>query len=132
MPATVVALQFDLAGIQPAAHRDAEQPHLVGDRRGATHRAPFVEGREKAVAEVLDRLAAKASDLLSRRPVLPLWQRVPLAVADFGGALRGSDDIAEQHRRQNPVRLYIAALAGQKLLGLTDDAVRYFASCTGV
>jgi hypothetical protein len=100
---------------------------LVGNGAGTTH-APggAVEGREHAVAKVLDLLSAKSGELPAHRAVVAVEQSVPAAIAQFGRALGRVDDVGEHHGRQDSVDLGLAARAGQKLLGLADNPVDDF------
>ena len=60
--ANVLALQLDCV-----AHSNSKRPHIPGDRRRAADRACRpVDGREKAVAEVLYFAAAKSRELLQQ------------------------------------------------------------------
>ena len=87
--ADVVAHDFDLAGMEAAAHLDAERPHPLDDCRSAAHGAGgAVERREKAVAEALDGAPAEARDFVPYRLVVPIEQNMPFTVADLRRAPR--------------------------------------------
>jgi hypothetical protein len=64
--ADIVAFQLDLSGMQPAAYRDTQGLHRVGDGAGTAHCARrSVKGREKAVAGMLHLPPAEPRELLS-------------------------------------------------------------------
>jgi hypothetical protein len=48
-PGDIIALQLDLAGVQPAPHRDPERPHQIANRGGTAHPSRrAVAGRHKS------------------------------------------------------------------------------------
>ena len=87
----VVALQLDLAGVEPGAHLDAQRPRRRGDRVRARDRARRpVERGEDVVAARVDLAPAEALELAPLAASERVEQLAPLAVAQLGEPLRST------------------------------------------
>ncbi len=119
--ADVVAADLAFAGVQPGAHLDAEGLHRVSNCHGAADRSlRAVERGQETVAGGVHLAAAEANELRTDDGVVRVEQRVPVAVADLGGAARRVHDVGEQHRGENPVVGHLGLLAGEELGDLLE------------
>jgi hypothetical protein len=100
----IVTAAFTLAGVQAASHIDTEFRNPLGERGGAPN-GPCrpVECGQEAVAGVFDFAALKIGDLFAGDRVMALEQLAPMAVAEFGCATGGVDDVGEHNRCQDPI-----------------------------
>src|SRR5262249_275358 len=77
-PTNAVAEQFNLAGVQPGPHCDAESSGLVADGAGAADGSGWpVEGGQEAVAHGLDLAAPKASEVATHHGVVLVETMTP-------------------------------------------------------
>src|SRR6266542_3488648 len=101
-----------LAGVQPGAHVEVEVPdpvaHCTGTANGA--RRP-VEARKEPVAGRIDLPPAKASELGADDVMVLLQQDAPAAVAERSRPGGRVDDVREENRRQDAVRLDLPRFA---------------------
>ena len=122
--ADIPASQFDLAGMQTGAQRQADLFARGFERQRAPYRAAgAVECRENAVPCGLDQIAAMPLDRLFRDFVVAVEQSAPLLIAHFGGAARGIDDVGEHDRRQDALQVGggTLPLAGNKFLDVAKN-----------
>ena len=123
-PADVPASQFDLAGVEAGAQRQANLAGRGLERQRASNGAAgAVERRQNAVAGAFDQIAAMFVDKLLRHLIVALEQSTPLLIAHRGGAARGIDNVREQDRRQNALKIERRTLAipGDKLLNVAHQ-----------
>ena len=98
--------ELALARVEPRADVEAEVAHSLDDRLGAADGACRpVEGRQEAVAHGVHLLAARPRELRPDERVVLLEQLTPGPVADFGHVCRRADDVGEEDRGQNSLRL---------------------------
>ncbi len=94
--ADVPASDFDFAGVEARAQRQADLPCRGAERQRAAHRARRpVESRENAVAGRLDQRAAVLFDRLFGQLIVAVQQSAPRMVAIFGGAAGRIDDVGK-------------------------------------
>ena len=84
---------------------------------------PGVEGGEKPVARRVHLAAASPCQLTADDRVVPLEQLAPGTVARFGHSRRRVDDVGEEHRDEDPVRLLIERVGLPGLLQERLDRV---------
>ena len=103
---------------------DTEFMHGGGDTTGATNRpGRSVERGEKAVSLGADLPTTPARDLPPHYAVVHLEQFSPTTIAERRRALRRSDDIGEQDRREDTFLFRHRARPGEELLYVIDDRV---------
>jgi hypothetical protein len=88
-----------------------------------TPRAGTVEQRQKAVARGSDLTSTEVRDLTAHQRVMPPQQIAPCPVAQARRLLGRTDDVGEQHRRQDAIVLQCFVLAGDEPLHGCEDAV---------
>ena len=99
-----VAAALDLARVHADPDRQPHALEILAHLERAAHGAGrAVEAREQPVAGEVGDDAAKPRDVLAARVLEGLEQLPPLRVAQLDRALRGGDDVGEQHRRQHAV-----------------------------
>src|ERR1700751_1124662 len=102
--ADVVVAQLDLARVYTRPHLKAQAPQHVTDRHGTPDRASgSIETGEETVARGVDLTATEALELAADLRVVPAEQLLPSLVAELDRALRGVDDVGEQHGGQDPL-----------------------------
>src|SRR5712691_5738011 len=95
-----------LAGMNAGADLDPVLTHGVPDGERARHGARgAVEGREEAVAGVVDLTAAMALELASHCRMVAFEHATPLRVAQRERLLRRSDDVGIEDRGEHAVRV---------------------------
>src|ERR671930_2095198 len=120
-PARLPAVELALAGMDARADVEAEVAEDAPDRaraRDGARRA--VEAREDAVACGVDLLPAEPGDLGPHGSVVACDQLAPRAVAELRRPLGRADDVGEQHRREDSLRLRQPAHAVHEPLRLAD------------
>jgi hypothetical protein len=81
----VVSAEFDLAGVEPDPHPEAELVEGVADRASAAKgTSGTVEGRHETVAHGVDCTTAESLDLAAYDRVVTVEQCAPPLVALFG------------------------------------------------
>src|ERR687895_2915586 len=120
----VVFEHLDLARVQPRADLNAERSDALadGDRRADSAIGP-VEGGEHAIAGAVHLPSAMSIELPSDDDVVGMEELPPPAVPHPGGFLSGPNDVGEQDRGQDPVRLWGGADPGDELLNLAHHRV---------
>src|SRR5439155_14615863 len=121
--------ELALAAVQPSAYVQVEGADGLLDREGAVDSpCRAVEGGEEAVADGVHFLAAVAPQLRADGLVMLLQQLAPGAVAQLGRPRGGTNDVREENRREDPVRLGFPRLPFddvlQKALQRREEAVR--------
>ena len=97
--------ELDLARVEPRSHGEVEWAHALDDRlRAADRSGRAVEGGEEAVARGVDLTTVEASELAADRGVMLFDEVPPASVADLHRALRRTDEIGEEHRRERTIR----------------------------
>jgi len=92
--------------MDPAADLDTETPHADTHRAGAHEGARRrVEAHKEAVANRLDLDTVVTGDLGPAHGAIFVEERSPARIAKSLGMRRGADDIREEQRRQDPLRL---------------------------
>src|SRR5690606_9134388 len=100
----IVVYEFDLSGMNANADRNAEVLQCACHRERAMNCARrSVKGRKKSIAETFHFSAPEAHKFLTYGFVVCIQQVPPMPVAKRTGALRRSDDVRENDRRQHPV-----------------------------
>src|SRR2546428_10538941 len=95
-----------LAGVDAGADLDPLLTHGVSNGKSAGHCARgAVEGREEAVAGVVDLAAAMALEFASHCRMVALEHSTPLRVAEREGALGRADDVGVEHSREHATRV---------------------------
>ena len=95
---------FDLPGVETCPDLDPQRPQRVPDReRTADRRSGGIENRDEAVARRRDLAAAVVGELGSDDFVMSFQQRSPALVSHLGQAPRGSDDVREENRGEDPL-----------------------------
>ena len=108
--------QLALAGVQPAANREAELVDALDELVRAADRARRpVERCDKAITDGLDFPASEAAELVAHEGVVAVEQLSPGAVSEPGGVPGRLDDVGEEDRRQHALRAAFGAAPGQKL-----------------
>ena len=103
-PATLAP--FDLAGVDGGPHLEAQPADDVVEREGAAQRpGRCVEGGHDPVAGALDVLAHPSVHLRLRHLEVPVHKLAPGAIAHLGGLGGRLDDVGEQDRGQDAVRV---------------------------
>jgi hypothetical protein len=121
--ADLVSHQLALAGVDARPDLDPELANAFPDRpRCADGTRRPVQGREKAVAGRVDLAATEAVELAPDARMMLADDLAPAPVAELRRARRGIDDVGEEHRGENAVRLRKRTLARQELLYLVDAA----------
>ena len=122
--ADVVVAQLDLARVHARPHLEAQSPQHVADRRGAPDRpGGSVEPGEEAVARLVDFMAVEALKLPPDPGIVPAEQLLPPLVTELDRALRGVDDVGEQHGGQDSLDSRQRPDAGEELLDLVQQGV---------
>jgi hypothetical protein len=112
----IVTQPFNLTGVDSGPHLQPYGTHLVLDLLGTLDSPRWtIKGRQESVACRVDFHAPKAIQLGTQERVMQFQQLSPAAVAHFGGAIGGADDVREEHRRQKPVGCQCHTVAGQEL-----------------
>src|SRR5262249_9813903 len=123
-PGDLVARELDLAGVEPGANVKTERVDAVAHRARAADRAGgAVERGENPVARGVDLAAPEAAELAPEDRVVPLEEIPPAAIAQGRGLLGGADDVGEEDRGEDAVRLGAVPHPGQELLDLVEDRV---------
>ena len=100
----IIVGHLHLTGMQSGANRQAEILHRVADRTRAVDRPRrAVECRQNAVTRRLHDNSARGGDMPLDHAVVGGEGCRPRLVAELRCALGGSDDVGEQHGRQDPV-----------------------------
>ena len=90
--------------MQSGAHGEIQWPDAFDDRLRAPDRASgAVEGGEEAVARRIDLASVEARELATNGGVVLLHEIAPATVSDLRRALRRSDEIGEENRREHPI-----------------------------
>src|SRR5205085_7386766 len=119
--AQLPAVELALTGVHARADGQAEVAERPPDRVRAGDRTGWaVEAREDAVARGVDLPASEPGDLRPDGGVVARDQLAPRAVAELRRALGRADDVGEEHRREDPLRLREPADAGHEPLRLAD------------
>ena len=122
--ADIPTSQFDLAGMQTGAQRQADLfRRRAKSQRAANCAARSIEGRQNPVAGRLDQNTAMLCDGLNCQPVVTVQQSSPGLVAYRGGAARGVDDIRKQHRGENAFEIArrTIAMSRDKLFDVAEQ-----------
>jgi hypothetical protein len=83
-----------------------------------------VEGRQKPITRGVDLAAAEPRQLSPNPPVMRLQQLPPRTITQLAGPFRGTNDVGEQHRREEAIKHGILVLhRGEKCLDLLDRPV---------
>src|ERR671934_399381 len=121
----LVLVQLALAGVHAGPHLKPELVHSVDDRvRAADRPRRPVEGGEEPITCGVLFFASVARQLASHERVMALEQLAPGTVAELGGAVRGADDVGEEHRGEHAVRHLWRRLAAHEALDLLRDLGR--------
>ena len=122
--ARVPASDFDFAGVEARPDLDPDALDTIDDRSSAPHGSRrSVEGRLHPVARQLVELAAVPLDLFARQLIVLGQQASPLAIPELCRALGGSDDIREQDRGENAIRIRRWPDTGDEVLDLDEEGV---------
>src|SRR6476469_9046260 len=94
----VFAADFYLTGMDTGTDVDVRDAERVTDSDCAFDCSPgTLERGEKTIAGGIDFAAAEAFDLGADGLVVAVEQVAPSLVAELRGAVRGTDDVGEQH-----------------------------------
>ena len=120
----VLGKQFAFARMQPRADLQAQLAHAVTDR-GALLIARLGPSNVASAPSPRDftKRPRCRSTSVADHVIVPFEQRPPGAVAHRRGALGRSDDVREQHGREDAVADRRWARAGEELLDLIDGPV---------
>ena len=101
-PGHLLADDLALARMNAGSDLDAEAPHAVADRAGATDslRRPL-ERRKEAIAGRVEHATIEAIQLLVNEVVVAFHELPPAAVADPRRVLARADDVREHHCREH-------------------------------
>src|SRR3954468_18433591 len=128
-PAELSINDLALTGVQARSDLDPQLGDLPADRRSAAYatRRP-IERREEPVAGGVQLTAAMASQLSSHNRVVALHDLPPSRIPHLRQMNRRVDDVREENRGQNAVRLRLgpavcAARIEQEALDLVGDLV---------
>src|SRR5829696_5705403 len=114
---SVATGQLDLTRMQSASHFDAERAHCIYDSACTPHGTSRpIEGRHETITERLKFLSTEARQLPSHDGVMLGQKGVPAPVTELGGALGGTHDVREEHRRKNTIGFNVGARSGQEFL----------------
>ena len=92
------------AGVESRANRDAHLPHRLDDlSRAFQSLRRRVERCEQTVAGGVDLLAVEPFQLASGDAVIGIQDSAPRSIAHRSGEIRGSHDVREQDRRDEPL-----------------------------
>ena len=123
-PTHVIAHDLALASVEASADFKSQRTHPLRHRaRAADGPRRTVEGGEKAVAGRVDLTSTKSSEFAANHGVVTIEKIAPTAVAERGRFFRRADDVREEHRCENAVRLRASTHPGQELLDLSQDRV---------
>ena len=86
-------------------------------------RARPVERHDEPIPGRVDLPPSEAVELLAHGPVVIVEERTPVVIAEGSRALGGSDDVGEQHSREDAIDLDRQPLARQEVGGLVGDDV---------
>ena len=127
--------------MQACADLDPEFAHAFSDRTGTADRARrAVEAREEAVAGDVELRTAKADEFAADECVMALEQLPPGTIAELSRLRRRADDVSEENRGEDAVRLSLLPAASvpqipQKALDLRGNSGRGLAvrkvACAG-
>jgi hypothetical protein len=107
----------------PAPNLEAEVAYGLADRTRATDRARrAVEAGEETVTGRVELASAEAVELSAYERVMRRNELGPLPIADVGRLLRRIDDVGEEHRREDRLRLGITPDARHETLDFLADA----------
>src|SRR3990170_7057172 len=97
--------EFALPGVQPGAHLELELAHPLDDGAGTPDRPRgTVETGEEAIAGGVHFPAAEAHELTPHQRMMLLEQLTPGAIAERGSTLTRTDDVREEHSREDALR----------------------------
>src|SRR3954452_16456786 len=123
--ADVVAHQLDLAGVDPDPHLQPRRACNLSDCVPAADRARGpVEGRETAVAQRLDLVAAEPRQLALNGRLVGLDALAPAGFPELRRPFPGAHPTRLHHRCEHAIHVRRRALADQELLDLAEDRVR--------
>ena len=117
----VVAADFYLTGVDTGTDVDVRDAERVTDSDCAFDRSPgTLERGEKTVAPGVDLTAPEAFDLGADVLIVAVEHVAPTSVAELRGAVRGTDDVGEQHGGEHSVGAGTASDTGQELFDLVE------------
>src|SRR5207302_926921 len=94
--------EFALPGVQPRPHLESELVHPLDDGTRTPDRARrTIETCEEAIAGGVHLSAPEAHELTPHKGVMLLEQLTPGAIAERGGTLTRTDDVREEHSRED-------------------------------
>lgn len=100
--ADIATSDFNFACMQTGPERQTDLVRCCAKRQCASYRAPgAIEGRQDAVAGVLDQIAAMFLDSLFSHLIVSVEQAPPRLIPHLGGASCGINNIREQDGSEN-------------------------------
>jgi len=123
--ADIIAHNFDFAGMNPGADRNAMALHFASGCDGAVNGPRrSVKNGKQAIASTLYGPAAIASNFSSDNVVVIVEEITPGPIAYLRGARGRIHDIGKQHCGQDAIDFGNVSLPSHELLDLTHDGSR--------
>ena len=123
-PADPAVDDLALARVDPGTDLEPQGADIVGyGARAADRAARPVEGGDEAVPGRVQLLSAIAGELLPDQRVVPGEQRPPLSVPERGCPLGRSDDVREEDRGEDALRLGRLSQTAHEQLRLAHDEI---------
>src|ERR1700730_6878800 len=113
----VIAVHFDLPGVNAGANLETERVQVPDDVLGAAHRARWsVKRDQEGIAEGFDLAAAVSPKLSPDRAVVARKQSLPVFIAEFCRLRGRADDVAEEHGGEHTIGLGRVAGTSEEFL----------------